>query len=142
MIESNDLSLEEIHVGQEVQFKVIMSKSMVEKFVGLSGDYNPLHTDEAYSKDAGFPRIVCHGMLLASLFSRLVGMYLPGKNALYLSQSLKFVSPCFVDDEIIIKGKVLKKSMSSRIITLETKIVKNIDINVVIGEAKVMVREN
>lgn len=142
MIESNDLSLEEIHVGQKVQFKVGISKSMVEKFVELSGDCNPLHTNESYSKDAGFPRIVCHGMLLASLLSRLVGMYLPGKNALYLSQSLKFVSPCFVDDEIIIKGKILKKSMSSRIITLETKIVKNNDINVVIGEAKVMVREN
>ena len=33
MIESNDLSLEEIHVGQEVQFKVEISKSMVEKSV-------------------------------------------------------------------------------------------------------------
>ena len=81
-------------------------------------------------------------MLLASLFSRLVGMYLPGKKALYLSQSLKFISPCFVNDEIIIKGKILKKSTSSRIVTLETKIMKNEDINVVIGEAKVLVREN
>ena len=114
---------------------------MLDDLAKLSGDYNPLHTNESYSKDAGFPRIVCHGMLLASLFSRLVGVYLPGKNALYLSQSLKFISPCFVDDEIIIKGKVLKKSTSSRIITLETKVIKNNDVNVVIGEAKIMVRE-
>lgn len=142
MIEVNDFSLEEIHVGQESEFKVIISKSMVEKFAELSGDHNSLHTNELYSKDVGFQGIVCHGMLLASLFSRLVGMYLPGKKALYLSQSLKFISPCFVNDEIIIKGKILKKSTSSRIVTLETKIVKNNDINVVIGEAKVMVREN
>jgi 3-hydroxybutyryl-CoA dehydratase len=67
-------------------------------------------------------------------------MYLPGKNALYLSQSLKFVSPCFVDDEVTVEGKVLKKSSSTRIITLETKITKESNINIVIGEAKVMVR--
>ena len=96
--------------------------------------------NELYSKDAGFEKIICHGMLLASLFSRLIGMYLPGKNALYLSQSLKFISPCFVDDEITVEGKVLKKSASTRIITLETRITKEPNINIVIGEAKVMVR--
>ena len=141
MIEIDNLSLEEIHVGQESEFKVIISKSMIEKFAELSGDYNPLHTNESYSKEVGFQGIVCHGMLLASLFSRLVGMYLPGKKALYLSQSLKFLSPCYINDEIMIKGKILKKSISSRIITLETKIIKNNDTNVVIGEAKVLVKE-
>ena len=142
MIEVNNFSLEEIHVGQESEFKVIISKSMIDQFVELSGDQNPLHTNELYSKEIGFQGIVCHGMLLASLFSRLVGMYLPGRKALYLSQSLKFISPCFINDEITIKGKILKKSISSRIVTLETKIIKNNDINVVIGEAKVLVREN
>lgn len=142
MIEIKNFSLEEIDIGQENEFKVIITKSMVEKFAELSGDHNPLHTNESYSKEVGFQGIVCHGMLLASLFSRLVGMYLPGKKALYLSQSLKFISPCYINDKIMIKGKILKKSMSSRIITLETKIVKNNDINVVIGEAKILVREN
>lgn len=140
MIELNDLNLEDIYIGQKVQFKVIISKSMIEKFAILSGDYNSLHTDESYSKNTEFGKIICHGMLLASLFSRLIGMYLPGKNALYLSQSLKFVSPCFVDDEVAITGKVLKKSLATKIITLETKITKEPNINIVIGEAKVMVR--
>lgn len=140
MIELNDQSLEEIQVGQKVKFKVVISKSMIENFAILSGDYNPLHMEDSYAKDAGFEKRICHGMLLASLFSRLIGMYLPGKNALYLSQSLKFVSPCFVDDEVTIEGKVLKKSSSTRIITLETKITKESNINIVIGEAKVMVR--
>lgn len=140
MIELNDLSLDDIHIGQKVQFKVVISKSMIENFAVLSGDHNPLHMDELYSKDAGFEKRICHGMLLASLFSRLIGMYLPGRNALYLSQSLKFISPCFVDDEVIIEGKVIKKSSSARIITLETKITKEPNIKIVIGEAKVMVR--
>ena len=140
MIELNDLNLENIHIGQKIQFKVVISKSMVDQFASLSGDHNPLHMDESYSKNAGFKERVCHGMLLASLFSRLVGMHLPGKNALDLSQSLRFISPCFIGDEVTIEGEVLKISLATRIITLKTKIMKESNINLVTGEAKVMVR--
>ena len=75
MIEPNDFSLENIHIGQKAQFKVVISESMVEEFAKLSGDYNPLHMKNSSSNK--FKGRVCHGMLLASLFSRLVGMYLP-----------------------------------------------------------------
>ena len=136
-----ELKFHEICIGQTNTFQIEITEKMVDDFANFSGDYNPLHTNESYSKEVGFQGIVCHGMLLASLFSRLVGMYLPGKKALYLSQSLKFLSPCYINDEIMIKGKILKKSISSRIITLETKIIKNNDTNVVIGEAKVLVKE-
>ena len=125
MIKQNDLSLDDIQIGQKAQFKVIITKSMIDRFADLSGDFNSLHMDESYSKNEGFEKRVCHGMFLASLFSRLIGMHLPGKNALYLSQSLKFISPCYVDDEISVEGTVLRKSLSSKIVTLKTIITKN-----------------
>ena len=65
----------------------------------------------------------CHGMLLASFFSRLVGMYIPGKIALYFSQSLKFQYPCYVNDRIEIHGEVIDKSLATKIITLKTTII-------------------
>ena len=140
MIKQNDLSLDDIQIGQKAQFKVIITKSMIDRFADLSGDFNSLHMDESYSKNEGFEKRVCHGMFLASLFSRLIGMHLPGKNALYLSQSLKFISPCYVDDEISVEGTVLRKSLSSKIVTLKTIITKKPDVKIVIGEAKVMIR--
>jgi len=80
---------------------------MVYEFAKLSGDYNPLHMDENYSKSTKFNKRVCHGLLLTSFFSQLVGMHLPGKNALYLSQTVKFMSPCFIDEEICIESEII-----------------------------------
>ena len=78
--------LEEIEIGQKKKFSIKVTESMVNEFAKISGDFNPLHMDEQYAKSTKFGRRVCHGMLLASFFSRLVGMYLPGKNSLYFSQ--------------------------------------------------------
>ena len=43
----------------------------------LTMNHNPLHIDEAFAKDNGFKGNVVYGMLVSSLYSRLVGMNLP-----------------------------------------------------------------
>lgn len=130
----------DIFLGQKKQFKVVVAESMLNKFAELSGDYNPLHMDEDYAKTTSFKRRVCHGSLLASFFSQLIGMHIPGKNALYLSQSIKFISPCFIGDEVTVEGTVSDKSESTRIITLQTTIVNSSGNHLIEGEAKVLVR--
>ena len=135
-----DLKLKDIKIGQKKSFEVVVTESMVDDFAKLSGDNNPLHMDENYAKSNNFKKRVCHGMLLASFFSRLVGMYIPGKNALYFSQSLKFQHPCFVNDRIEIHGEVIDKSLATKIITLKTTIIKD-KRQIVDGIGKVMVRD-
>jgi len=135
-----DLKLKDIKIGQKKSFEVVVTESMVDDFAKLSGDNNPLHMDENYAKSNNFKGRVCHGMLLASFFSRLVGMYIPGKNALYFSQSLKFQYPCFVNDRIEIHGEVIDKSLATKIITLKTTISKD-KRQIVDGIGKVMVRD-
>lgn len=132
--------IDEINVGLKERFKLTITKSVVEDFAKISGDFNPLHMDETYAKSTEFGKRVCHGMLLASFFSRMVGMLIPGENALYLSQSLQFVSPCFIDDEIIVEAEVISKSFETRIINLRTTITKNTGECILRGEAKVLVR--
>ncbi len=132
--------LEDIEIGQKKSFEVVVTESMLDDFAKLSGDNNPLHMDENYAKSNNFKKRVCHGMLLASFFSRLVGMYIPGKNALYFSQSLKFQYPCFVNDRIEIHGEVIDKSLATKIITLKTTIIKD-KRQIVDGIGKVVVRD-
>ena len=136
-----DFTLNSIKIGQKKNFSLIITKSLIDDFAKISGDYNPLHMDDEYASNTNFEKRVCHGMLLSSFFSKLIGMYLPGKNALYFSQSLQFKSPCFINDEIFVEGVVLDKSNSTRIITVKTTIEKISGECLVDGQAKVIVRE-
>ena len=133
-------TFEDLFVGQKVTFSEKIDELLLTDFAKLSGDFNPLHMDEDYALNTNFEKRVCHGMLLASFFSQLVGMYLPGKNSLYFSQSLNFRNPCFVDDEVIIAGEITEKKSNTRIITIKTTISRGVTI-IIDGTAKVIVRE-
>ena len=138
----SEYTFEQIEIGDTVKFTEKITKLHLDNFAKLSGDYNPLHMDENYAKNTKFKKQVCHGMLLASLFSRLVGMYIPGKNSLYFSQTLNFQAPCYVNDQLTIQGEVVDKSNSTRMITLKTTIHNNLGICLVDGLAKVLVRHD
>ncbi len=135
-----ELHFEDIEVNDEIKFNVTITEEMIDNFAALSGDYNPMHTNQEYASNTDFGKKICHGMLLASFFSRLVGMYIPGKKALYFSQSLNFRNPCFINDEVTIIGIIIEKKLSTKMIKLKT-IIKNLKGQVIIdGEAKVIVR--
>ena len=135
-------TFDEIEIGLTKQFQITITESMVDDFAKLSGDFNPLHTDNEYAISSGFHGKVCHGMLLGSFFSRLIGMYLPGKHALHFSQSLKFVNPCIINEKVTVKGEVLDKSAASKIITIKTTITNASKKIIVDGTAYVKVRDN
>ncbi len=138
----DEYKFDEILLGTKVKFMVQIDESKINEFAKISGDYNPLHVDQNYATKTQFGKIVCHGMLLASFFSRLVGMHLPGKNSLYFSQTLNFQLPCFVGDKVTIEGEIIDKSQSTRMITMKTTISNHNDECLVDGIAKVLVREN
>ena len=135
-----EYSFNEIKIGLEHHFEISIDEKLEEDFAKISGDFNPLHMDEQYAKKSKFGKRVCHGMLLGAFFSRLVGMYLPGKNALYFSQNLNFVGPCFIGDIVIVKGKVMNKSEATKMIKIETTIRNNAGELLVDGIAQVLVR--
>ena len=136
----NELSYDDMSIGQQESFMIKITASMVEKFSNLSGDVNPLHMDNEFAESSSFKKRIVHGMLLASFFSQLIGMKLPGKNALYFSQTLNFRSPCYIDDEIEVVGEVIEKSDSTQIITVSTSIFNKSKICLIDGIAKIIVR--
>ena len=142
MIETpSEYAFEELFVGQKKTFSQKIDESMLTSFAEISGDFNPLHMNENYASGTNFGKRVCHGMLLASFFSRLIGMHLPGKNSLYFSQSLNFRNPCYLGDEVVIEGEILEKKSTMRLITLKTTIHNKTGICIIDGIAKVIIRE-
>lgn len=125
-------------IGDTFSFKKVITLSDVDYFVGLSGDFNPIHMDDEFARDNGFERRIVHGMLLAGLFSRLIGMHCPGKYGLYLSQTLNFKHPVFCGEEVAVRGEITGKNDAIRVMTLRTEIARG-EQKVVTGEAKVRV---
>ena len=132
----------EIKIGLKRNFQVTITESMLNDFAKLSGDFSPLHMDQEYAASTSFKKRVVHGMLLASFFSRIDGMYLPGKHALYFSQSLNFVNPCFVGEKITVEGEVIDKSIAAKIIKLKTRVTNEQGKVLVHGESRVLVRDD
>ena len=138
----SELTFDQITIGLTKEFHVVITQSLVDDFAKISGDFSPLHMNEEYAKSTKFQNKVVHGMLLASFLSRMIGMYLPGKHALYTSQSLEFHNPCFVGDEIIVSSIVVDKSESTKIIKIESKI-RNIKNKILLsGIGKIIVRDD
>jgi 3-oxoacyl-[acyl-carrier protein] reductase len=135
------LSFQDIKLGDKASFTVEISEEYVDKFADLSGDHNPIHMDAAFSKQRGFPGRLAHGMLAGSFFSRLVGMYLPGRDSLYLSQSLEFLKPIKVGDVLKIEGTIIEKSDSLKTLAISTVIYNQDREKVISGTAKVLITE-
>jgi len=136
----NEYSYDDIFIGQKESFMIKITEPMVQIFGTFSGDLNPLHMDTKFAESSSFKKRIVHGMLLSTFFSQLVGMHLPGKNALYFSQTLNFRSPCYIDDEIEVVGEVIEKSDSTKIITVATSIFNKSKICLIDGVAKIIVR--
>jgi len=138
----SEYTFDEIKIGQTKEFQITITESMVNDFAKISGDFSPIHMDEIYAKSTSFKKRVVHGMLLASFLSRVDGMYLPGKHALYFSQNIEFRNPCFIDDELTIESKVIDKSISTKILKIESKIFNQENKILLYGVGRVIVRDD
>lgn len=136
---AKDLRMEDIHVGDVASFSRTWTDEDVENFSTLSGDTNPLHLDDEYAKTTSFGKRLVHGMLLGSLCSQLVGMHIPGKRCLYLSQTLSFKKPVFIGDTITVTGTVTALSVSTKIVSIGITMTKERGEEVVVGEARARV---
>jgi 3-hydroxybutyryl-CoA dehydratase len=96
----------DIVLGLEAEFTASFTLQMVRFFAEISGDYNILHVDADYARAQGYKDVVVFGMMTASLYSRLVGMYLPGKFALLQGIDVDFNDACHPGDELFVKGAV------------------------------------
>ncbi len=86
-----------IEVNQVYTHDFQFSQEEVNRFAEVTGDKNPVHTNAEYAAKTMFKRPIMHGMLSASLFSKVFGTLFPGEGTIYLKQSLNFLKPMYVD---------------------------------------------
>jgi len=118
----NIYKFEELSVGLKKSFEIKITETMMSDFCKLSSDINPLHTSEDYAKQAGFQSRVVYGQLVASFYSTLVGVHLPGKYAILQGIDTKFNKPVFVGDTLCIEGEISFKHDNFKLIEIKAKI--------------------
>ncbi len=138
----NEYTFEEIKLGMKESFEVNITESMENDFAKITGNYNPLATDNEYAATTNYKKRICPGMFTASFFSRLTGMHLPGKYALVYSQSLNFVNICYIGDQITVEGEVIEKNDATKLITINTIITNQDGKKLIYGKALVTFRKN
>jgi 3-hydroxybutyryl-CoA dehydratase len=113
--------LDTSRLGDKVERQLVVSEQLVNNFSALSGDYNPLHTNDEFAKSKGFPGRVVHGCILTLMTSSIVGMSLNDDNVMLLSQRTSHKKPIFIDDIITAIGTIITISVSVGVIEMQLK---------------------
>lgn len=128
-----------IEVGQIYTHDFNFSQDEVNRFAEVTGDKNPVHLNADYAAKTMFKKPIMHGMLSASLFSKVFGTLFPGEGTIYLKQSLSFLKPMYVDTnyEAVFTVKEVLKDKNRAIVETLIKD-KSTGIVCTSGEATVM----
>ncbi len=111
--------MEEFEVGQQV---ITAGRTVTEAdivtFAGLSGDFNQIHTDAAFSEAAPFGQRVAHGLLGLSIASGLAvqtGIMEGTVMAFREINNWKFIKPIFIGDTIHVELEVTETKLMPRL---------------------------
>ena len=129
---------ERLQVGDQATLDHVFQAADVSAFAALSGDDNPIHLDPAAARRAGFDREIVHGVLVASLISRLLGTRLPGPGTVLLAQQLSYRRPVYIGEQVRAGVEVLSVREDKPVIVLRTWVAT--DAVALEGEATVIVR--
>ncbi len=129
----------ELQVGDIASLSKAFTEEDIIQFAGILEDKNPVHLDESYAAKSVFRQRIVHGMLVASLFSKLLGTDLPGEGTILLGQTLSFKAPVAIREEVTASVEVVRIREDKPIVTLHTLCVDNEGQIVIDGEAVVKV---
>ncbi len=140
------LYFEQFEVGMEIQSRGrTITEADIVNFAGLSGDFNPMHTDAAYAATTQFGQRVAHGLLglsVASGLSYQMG-FLEGTVLAFTGLEWKFRAPIVIGDTIRVEAKVIKlremRAAGGGFVTLDVRVVNQDGVVTQKGEWTVLV---
>jgi len=131
----------ELEVGQFAEHTKTVTETDVVMYAGITGDFNPMHVNQAYAEKTRFGGRLAHGMLTAGLISAVLGTRLPGEGSIYMSQSLRFMRPVRIGDTITARIEVIELLPDKQRVRLATSCRNQNQEKVLDGEALVMMQE-
>jgi len=118
LMSNRGLYFEDLVEGAEIVSPArTVTESDIMLFAGLTGDYNPLHTDAQYAADTIFGQRIAHGLLGLAIAGGLgwrVG-FLEGTVEAFRDLEWKFSQPVFIGDTIHIRLRISETKPMKRL---------------------------
>lgn len=134
------MKFDELVVGSSAEFSKTITDQDVMMFAEVTGDFNPVHVDEAAAAKTRFGGRIAHGMLSGGLISAAIASKLPGPGSIYLGQTLKFTLPVRIGDTVTATITVTE-ILPKRRVKLSTICTNQNGEKVIEGEATVLLDE-
>jgi acyl dehydratase len=115
-----------------------LTRTQIVQYAGASGDYNPLHTDEVFTRDvAGYPSVFAHGMLTMGMTGKLL-VALAGPWSL-IRYSARFKAQVWPGDTLTARATVsaLREASGRQLVDLDLSTVNQQGEEVLAGRATV-----
>ena len=132
------LKASELNVGDTFEERLVedLKRTQIVMYAGASGDYNPVHTDEVFTKEvAGYPSVFAHGMLTMGMTGKLLTNVVgDGRLTEY---GVRFTSQVFPGDTLDAKATVT--AVADGIVELDVSTVNQSGVEVLKGSAKARV---
>lgn len=132
---------DELTIGQTAEYSKTITEADVIGFATITGDFNPVHIDEAAAARSRFGGRIAHGMLSAGLISAAIAGKLPGPGSIYLGQTLKFTAPVRIGDTVTVTLAVVEL-LSRKRVRLSTICSTQTGETVCEGEATILMDES
>jgi 3-hydroxybutyryl-CoA dehydratase len=132
------MTIDQFSPGLTYSYSKVVTEEMIAHFAEATGDDNPVHLDEEFAETSIFKKRVAHGMLTAGILSGVFGTQFPGQGTIYISQTLKFLRPVFIGDEITVSLEVLEADTEKNRLKLNTTCLNQDGKKVLVGQAVVM----
>lgn len=100
---------DEIEVGREIARldKPPIDRVQLARYAAASGDFNRIHIDEPFAREAGFPGVIAHGMLSMGFVGELLTRW--AGPAAIVRLSVRFKAVTFPGDVITCRGEITGK---------------------------------
>jgi acyl dehydratase len=111
-----------LSVGQRAELNRTVSAEDFTAFADLSGDRNPIHTDQKFAATTRFGQVIAPGFLVGSFISAAIANDLPGPGSIYMSQTLNFLRPVHAGERLRILievAEIIKEGVCRLITTVE-----------------------
>jgi acyl dehydratase len=81
-----------------------ISRTQIVRFAGAAGDFNPMHHDDVFARDAGQPGVFAMGQLQAAILAGAVADWL-GRDAI-VGYGVRFRDKVWPGDELALSGRM------------------------------------